>query len=236
MNLRGTLRRWHIWLGWLIGVPMLLWTLSGVIMVIRPIEEVRGTALLREPAPIVLPAAPVAPNLDGLKVAKVAIEPRTAGPRWIITTADGKSRQADPATGSLLPLLGAADAAREVEARYTGKATIVSIRRVDSANPPLELRRVMDGWMVAMSDGTHFFIDSGSGDIVARRTRFWRFYDVMWGLHIMDLQTREDTHHPWIVVFGALALVSTLMAIVMLPLTGKRKKRRSDRPEPAGEA
>ena len=111
MSLRGTLRRWHIWLGWLIGVPMLLWTLSGVIMVIRPIDEVRGTALLRDPLPIVLPTAPVAPSLDGLKVAKVAIEPRTAGPRWIITTADGKSRQADPATGALIPLLGAADAA-----------------------------------------------------------------------------------------------------------------------------
>ena len=34
--------RWHIWLGWLVGVPLLLWTLSGVAMVARPIEEVRG--------------------------------------------------------------------------------------------------------------------------------------------------------------------------------------------------
>ncbi len=235
MSLRGTLRRWHIWLGWLIGVPMLLWTLSGVIMVIRPIEEVRGNALLRTPAPIVLPAAPVVPSLEGLNVAKVAIEPRTAGSRWIITTVDGKSRQADPETGALLPLLGAADAAREVEGRYAGKASITTTSRVNSANPPIELRRAMDGWMVAMSDGTHFFVDSGSGEIVAKRTQFWRFYDLMWGLHIMDLQTREDTHHPWIVIFGALALVSTLMAIVMLPLTGKRKKARSDGSKPAGK-
>ncbi len=215
---------------------MLLWTLSGVIMVIRPIDEVRGTALLRDPLPIVLPTAPVAPSLDGLKVAKVAIEPRTAGPRWIITTADGKSRQADPATGALLPVArrrrrGARSGCalhRQGQHRCDPAASIRLVRRSNCAGS-------MDGWMVAMSDGTHFFVDSGSGDIVARRTRFWRFYDVMWGLHIMDLQTREDTHHPWIVIFGALALVSTLMALVMLPLTGKRKKRRSAR-EPAGEA
>ena len=37
--------RWHIWLGWLVGVPLLLWTLSGVAMVARPIEEVRGEHL-----------------------------------------------------------------------------------------------------------------------------------------------------------------------------------------------
>ena len=38
-----------------------------------------------------------------------------------------------------------------------------------------------------MNDGTHFYVDAGSGEIVARRTRWWRFYDFMWGLHIMDL-------------------------------------------------
>jgi hypothetical protein len=227
--MRKTLRRWHIWLGWLIGVPMLFWTLSGVIMVARPIEEVRGSALLRDPAPIRL-AAPVAPDLDGLAVTSLTLEPRTDGPRWVIATADGTSRLADPATGGLLPRLGAADAAREVASRYTGSARIVGTSRLDPANPPLELRRKLDGWMVSLDDGTHFFVDSGSGEIVARRTRWWRIYDWMWGLHIMDLQTREDTHHPWIVLFGLLALASTLMALVMLPLTGKRKKRSTQQP------
>ena len=39
---RARLRRWHVWLGWLIFIPMLLWTVSGVAMVLKPIEEVRG--------------------------------------------------------------------------------------------------------------------------------------------------------------------------------------------------
>ncbi len=56
MAFRATLRRWHMWLGWLVGVPMLFWTVSGLVMVARPIEEVRGTALLREPAPLALAA------------------------------------------------------------------------------------------------------------------------------------------------------------------------------------
>ncbi len=37
--------RWHIWLGWLIGVPLVMWTLTGLVMVARPIEEVRGDHL-----------------------------------------------------------------------------------------------------------------------------------------------------------------------------------------------
>ncbi|QIK96560.1 PepSY domain-containing protein [Sphingomonas sp. HDW15A] len=227
MGTRATLRRWHVWLGWLIAVPMLFWTLSGVVMVLRPIEEVRGTNLLREPAPMTLAMPAVPPSLEGLPVESLSLEQRSVGPRWVITTADGKSRMADPVTGGLVPDYGAADAAREVEARYTGDARVVSTSRVNPSDPPKDLRREMTGWLVEMSDGTHFYVDSGSGAIAARRTAWWRFYDFMWGLHIMDLETREDTHHAWIVGFGALALVSTLMALVLLPMTGKRKRNGS---------
>ena len=230
MSTRATLRRWHVWLGWLVGVPMLFWTLSGVVMVWKPIEEVRGTELLSEPPPIFLTTPAIPPSVEGLKVQSLSLEPRTAGPRWVITTADGKTRQADPATGGLVPALGAADASREVMARYTGTAKVASVSRIDLANPPLDLRREMDGWLVSMTDGTRFYVDSGSGSVVARRTSWWRFYDFMWGLHIMDLQTREDTHNPWIVAFGLLALVTTVMALVLLPLSSRRKRNGSAKP------
>ena len=37
------LAKLHIWLGWLVGVPILMWTITGLVMVAKPIEEVRGT-------------------------------------------------------------------------------------------------------------------------------------------------------------------------------------------------
>ena len=232
MRLRATLRRWHIWLGWIVGVPMLFWTLSGVVMVVRPIEVVRGTALLADPRPLRLAGVPVAPNAAGRALETLTLESRVAGPRWVLRFADGGTRLADPATGALLPGYGAAEATREVMARYTGTATVLGATRTDPKSPPKELRRAMDGWVVGMSDGTRFYIDAGSGEIVARRTRWWRFYDWMWGLHIMDLETREDTHHPWIVIFGIVALITTLLALVMLPLSGKRRRRS---PKPADQ-
>ena len=226
MKLRANLRRWHMWLGWLVAVPMLFWTVSGFVMIARPIEEVRGTALLRPPAPLRLANPAIAPAL-AVPVAGLALEPRADGPRWIIqlTGEPSRSRLADPATGRLLPPLGAAAAQREVTARYTGTARVTVVNRVDPARPPIDLNRPMDGWQIAMSDGTHFYVDAGSGEVVARRTRFWRFYDFMWGLHIMDLQGRKDIHNPWIVAFSLLALVMTLMALVLLPLATRRGSR-----------
>ncbi len=226
MNSRGKLRRWHTWLGWLVGIPMLFWTVSGFVMVVRPIEEVRGTALLREPAPVSLAAPVVSPRIVGREVASLSLEPRAAGPRWIVGFAgeNAPSRLADPATGRLLPPLGAAEAVREVTARYTGKAKVEKVTRVDPANPPQDLNRPLAAWQVRMSDGTNFYIDAGSGEVVARRTRFWRFYDFMWGLHIMDLQTRSDTHNPWIVAFSLFSLVMVVMALILLPMSSRRKR------------
>ncbi len=63
---RARLRRWHVWLGWVIAIPMLLWTLSGLVMVVKPIEEVRGEYLLADPQPMRFTGALVTPALAGV--------------------------------------------------------------------------------------------------------------------------------------------------------------------------
>ncbi|WP_294172675.1 PepSY domain-containing protein [uncultured Sphingomonas sp.] len=229
MRLRQTLRRWHIWLGWLVGVPMLFWTVSGVVMVLKPIEEVRGTELLAEPPPVRLSAPPVPPQLTRVAFSKLILEPRAAGPRWVVQVADGPTRLADPLTGRLLPSLGAAEAAREVIARYTGQAEVASVRRTSADDPPLDLRRPVAAWAVELTDGTRFYVDAGSGEVVARRTRWWRVYDWMWGLHILDLRTREESHNPWVIGFGIAAMASTLLALLLLPLASRRRRRGRER-------
>jgi hypothetical protein len=226
MGVRTSLRRYHVWLGWLVALPFLFWTVSGLVMVAKPIEEVRGTNLLAPLRPIHFADTLVAPQIEGLPVIAITLEPRADGPRWEIDFADGQSRLADPLTGKMLPPLGAADAAREVTYRYTGEATVASTSRVDANSPPLELRKAVNGWRVAMSDGTHFYVDGGSGEIIARRTSWWRIYDFMWGLHIMDLQGREDTNNPWVVSFAVLSLGMVLLAMILLPLTITRRNGR----------
>jgi len=226
MTLRATLRRWHVWLGWLIGLPLLFWTVSGVIMVWKPIEEVRGADLLAPTPPVRLTPPLFAPNVVGLPLDKLSLEPRADGARWVIALHGGPTRLADPRTGRLLPPLGPADAARELLARYRGTARVERVLRTDAAHPPLELRRPLATFEIDMSDGTHFFVDAGSGEVVARRTRWWRFYDWMWGLHIMDLNGRENIHSPWVLGLGLAALVGTMMALVLLPFTIRRRRTR----------
>ena len=84
MNVKyRSLHKWHIWLGWLVGVPLILWTASGLFMVARPIDEVRGEHLRSHP--LMLSAVqPVAPLLSGRPVEKLTLEQRPKGPVWIV--------------------------------------------------------------------------------------------------------------------------------------------------------
>jgi hypothetical protein len=226
MQYRNLLRRWHIWLGWIIGIPFLLWTVSGLVMVAKPIEEVRGEGLLGEAPGLPSGFVPVPPAIGPRAVSTLKLEQRAEGPRWIVTYGDGASRLADAATGRLLPPLAAADAARAVEARYAGTARVSGVDRISGDKPPIEFRRPVDAWRVTMSDGTAFYVGTATGEILARRTGWWRIYDFMWGLHIMDLATREDAHNPLLIGFGIVSLLTTILAIALLPMTIRRRRRK----------
>lgn len=220
--------RWHIWLGWLAGVPLLLWTLSGLVMVARPIEEVRGEHLRRELTPAALPAGiDIAVRLpDDASRPVVAVATRVEEGRVItrLTYADESVARFD-ADGRQLPPFSDVEARLLVARRMVGGDRVARIRLTDAAAPPLDFRRPMAAWQVTLADGTRVYVGRDSGEIAAVRTRWWRVFDFMWGLHIMDLQTREDTHHPVLILFAGLALASTLLGLALLFRRRKARQR-----------
>ncbi len=224
MRIRETLRRWHVWLGWIVALPLLLWTATGLFMATFPIERVRGEHLIGDAPTLTLEAPPIVPTVGARPLASISLEPRPGGARWIVRYKDGGARLADPATGRLLPPLSAADARAIVEARYTGAARIAAVERTSADAPPIELRRNVPAWRVVYDDGARFYVHAETGEILARRTALWRVYDFMWGLHILDLGGREDTDNVWLFGFALISLASVLMAIVLLPMTLRRRR------------
>ncbi len=212
--------RWHIWLGWLAGVPLLLWTLSGLVMVAKPIDEVRGDHLRRKIAVEPLPPGNPAPVVIELDAAPTVREIRTAmhNGRAVtsVTRLDGSVARYDAMTAEELAPFSDVEARLLVARRIIGGNKIASVRLTDADKPPLDFRQPMAAWQVVLADGTHVYVGRDSGEIAAVRTRWWRVFDFMWGLHIMDLQTREDTHHPLLIGFAALALASCVLGLTLL--------------------
>lgn len=223
-----TLAKWHIWLGWLVGVPIVMWLASGLLMVSRPIEEVRGDHLRAstKPVPLVLPGSALAAPEAELKEMRVVMQGGRAVA--ILTTLAGETRRVDFATGAALRALGAAEARALVAERIIGgdKAERVTLFPADKT--PFDFRRALAVWQVQLADGTNVYVGRDTGEIEAVRTRWWRAFDFAWGLHIMDLSEREDTSHPVLIAFAALSLTGALIGCVLM--FRRRRARPSIRP------
>lgn len=215
--------RWHIWLGWLIGFPILMWTATGLLMVIKPIEEVRGEHLRKDVPEQALPsdtnisvALPeTAAGEDAAPVRSVSTAMRGREPVTTITYMDGSSERFRP-DGTRLGPISEVEARLIVAERIIGGDAIVASTAFDAGEVPFDFRRPEAVWQVALSDGTHVYVSQATGDIAAVRTRWWRAFDFAWGLHIMDLQTREDTSHPILIVFAVLGVIGSLIGCILL--------------------
>lgn len=211
--------KWHIWLGWLVGVPVLLWTVSGLVMVARPIETVRGTDLRKELPEQALPAdANIAVSLPSgttRPVRSVTTQVERGETVTRIAYMDGTTDRFR-ADGSKMGPLTDVEARLIVAETIAGGDQVTDVRKFAADAVPFDFRREMPVWQVALVDGTNVYVGIESGRVEAVRTRWWRFYDFMWGLHIMDLQTREDTHHPILITFAALSMFGALLGCILM--------------------
>jgi hypothetical protein len=227
MNMQyATMHKWHIWLGWLIGIPLLIWTGTGLWMVSRPIEEIRGVQLKAEPPELAMTTPPVFPALpkDHGPPQSVKLEQQWDGPVWIATFAHGHEMRASAKDGKWLPTI-TEEKARDIAKRwYRPESAILSAKHTPAGAPPIDLRKERPAWGITFADGAHVYIDADTGSLLAIRSGQWRLHDFMWGLHIMDLQTRENTHHPILIGFAALAFLALLLAFWMQ--IARRRRRR----------
>lgn len=219
-----TVFRWHIWLGWVVAIPLLLFTATGLFMALRPIEEVRGTALRTETLPLPSGLRPVVPETGARAVDGMALTMRASMPVWIVRYRDGAQAAFAAQDGMPLPPINGDTAKALAGEAMRVPSAPVSVQRFDAASAPLALRKLRPSWQVVRADGTHVFIDADTGETLAVRTRFWRAFDVAWGLHILDPLGRENSSHPLLQVSAGLSVVSVLLGSILLFRRRKRRK------------
>lgn len=220
------LAKWHIWLGWLVGLPILMWTVTGLVMVLTPINEVRGSHLRlpveQEALPPGNPAGIAFPIGNSIQYTEKRVVMQRGRPVWLLTTTDGNiERYAADGSGDPLPSVDEDYVRSLLAERIVGGDDLASLRLMDAESPASDFRRAIPAWQAELQDGARVYVDARSGEIAAIRTDFWRVFDFAWGLHIMDLETRsldEQTpfKHLMLVLFSALAVIGSLIGCVLM--------------------
>ena len=149
------MRKWwfqiHKWVGLIVGLQILAWTVSGLYMTWFPIDQVRSEHLIREAKPRDLRTSKnlISPEraVEAVKVPVSRLELVDVAGRWMwrIDSAGKPHMLIDAEQGQVISPLGEAEARRIATADYAGKSKIASAALIEK-DPPIEYRRALPGW------------------------------------------------------------------------------------------
>lgn len=197
MEKRFSIRKIHRYLSIFIAVQLLLWTVSGIYFAFNKIEMVRGEQY-RLPLEI-----------------EYRIFKRL-GQEIIETNDNGVKTYSTHPQNFPVDMLSAKEAI--TIAKEKTSLNPISVSLIEKVERGVEYRgRRLPMYKVSTNtdDGINIYVDSMTGDIAAIRSNSWRAWDLLWALHIMDYQDRENINNILLKIFSVLALVSSITGIVL---------------------
>ncbi|MDA9815009.1 PepSY domain-containing protein [Gammaproteobacteria bacterium] len=197
MAKKFTVRKIHRYLSIFIAIQLLLWTVSGIYFAFNKIEMVRGEQY-RLPLETEyrifkrLGQEIIETNENGLKTYlshpdKLPV--KNLSPEEAITIAKQKT--------SLIPIEVSLIEKEERGVEYRGRRLPIYKISTDTKND------------------INIYLDPVTGDIAAIRSDSWRAWDLLWALHIMDYQDRDNINNILLKIFSVLALISSITGIIL---------------------
>jgi len=191
------IRGLHRYLSIFIAIQLLLWTVSGIYFAFNKIESVRGEQY----------------RLAGQ--AEYRIFDRL-GQQVIASIKNGDVLYKTYPEGKILEALSPQQAIVIAETKTTLKpieAILITeeISGSEYRGRDLPIYKVL----TETDDNTSIYINPMSGDISAIRSDSWRMWDLLWSLHIMDYDERDNINNFLLRLFSILALVSSISGITL---------------------
>tara|TARA_R100001129_G_scaffold37437_1_gene25182 strand:- start:139 stop:855 length:717 start_codon:yes stop_codon:yes gene_type:complete len=231
-------RVWHRWLSLIVGLQLVVWSISGAYMVYFDLSFIHGNHLVKELE------QPIAKNTLNSPISWVLEQnPEATSVRLIQQWIDGSlqpvySVESKAGTQllmaeSLEPIeLDRMDIGYIARQHYTGdentkaQVSFIEDKAPGELNPALLLV-----WRVDFNDmaGATLYFSAATGELVTKRHDFWRMFDFFWMLHIMDYQDRVDIETWWLKAFSianGLFLISGI-ALLYFHYRPRKKRRRS---------
>ena len=203
-----SIRNIHKYLSFFISLQLLLWTVSGIYFSFNKIELVRGEQY-RLPSSFSL-------NLDQLKgnfenISNFDVVNRVD--QQILIISDPSGRKYLDTNGNPVSMLTVEQAKLTVKENST--LNPIDVFLIDQERNGSEYRgRELPLYQVLSLNkdqkSINVYVNPYSGKIVAIRSLQWKIWDLMWGFHIMDWQTRDNINNFLLKVFSILALIRLL--------------------------
>jgi uncharacterized iron-regulated membrane protein len=214
------IRKMHKWVGLVLVIQLIIWFASGFLMSFMPIDEVRGSHILKASENKTLP--PLIPDYAGITrqlsdpALSASLNMLDDRPVIQVTTIN-QTVLFDAVTAEQISPLSADWVSTHITQRLTDEHKVRAINWLTET--PAEARgRQAPLWQVELEgpEDPVLYLSPQTGQLLATRTDRWRLFDFMWMLHIMDYDEREDFNHPLLYLTALTALLFALSGVVLL--------------------
>ena len=211
--MRNIVRNTHKYLSFFISLQLFLWTISGIYFAFNKIELVRGEQYrLTESFPV---------NFNEVKFSRSDVQQVKAINRLgeiIFVVSGSKGTEYLDSFGIPVDKLNKSEIFEIVSSSSTLKP--IDLEEITESSKGSEFRgRNLPLYKVtSLNDKDkkiNLYLNVFSGEITAVRSIQWRIWDLMWGFHIMDWQTRDKINNIFLQIFSILALVSSISGIML---------------------
>jgi uncharacterized iron-regulated membrane protein len=241
------IRKLHRYMGLFIGIQFLLWTAGGLYFSWSSLDVIHGDHLKRPAAPLSASLSLVSPTvaLKALQergvdsVKSVQLIELNGQPVYQIsysmphgTHAVLHTQLADARSGALRPALSQPEAVALARQRFAGTPAVERVEYLTSTNGHHEYReKPLPAYAVTFRPPAHatVYVAAELGTVQSVRTDPWRVFDLLWMLHTMDYEGRDDINNSLLRTFSVLGLLTILSGFALYavssPLFGNRPKR-----------
>ena len=213
LQMRNIVRNTHKYLSFFISLQLFLWTISGIYFAFNKIELVRGEQYrLTESFPVNFNEV----NFSRSDVYQIKAIKRLDEIIFVVNASKGTEYL--NALGTPVSKLSKSEVFEIVSSSSTLEP--IDLEEITESSKGSEFRgRDLPLYKVtSLNDKDkkiNLYLNVFSGEITAVRSLQWRIWDLMWGFHIMDWQTRDKINNIFLKIFSILALVSSISGILL---------------------
>lgn len=234
-------RKAHRYLGVIIGIQFLFWTVGGLYFSWTNIKEIRGDNIRKEEAALIVDSCVVsrAKALDEVKRKDTLIKLKSiqliaigSVTYYQINFDNGyrlKSRLVNASTGELKEPLTQKEAVDLAIAHLKQPEVPAGVQYITAPAADHEYRdKPLPAYAVTFKGrlNTTVYVAAEMGTVQSFRNNQWRVFDFLWMLHVADFKSRDNINNWLLRILSALGLVTLLSGYLLYFISVKKVKQR----------
>lgn len=208
------IRKTHRYLGLIIGIQFLAWTLSGLYFSWTDLDEIHGDQFLKTDPKAksysnLLPLDSIAEGIEEINLVSIKAEPYY----WI-----NNSNLYHAQTGQLKQQLTEDEAIVVAQEHLISGLEIEKIELIEETGPHHEFReRPLPAYAIHFKhpDLLVAYVDASSGIFQRVRHQSWRWFDFLWMTHTMDYQGRDDFNNILLRIFSLFGVFTVMSGFLL---------------------